>query len=173
MTAMTECLYQIRSSKWLNSLEKKKCLSKSDDVSEKSNYLKWLPGKRGGNIVFKTETNILCFTALTHTLNVPLIWPTGTFSLYQPVSGCPHSHTWFSSGWITQVTEDTTMATSYSSGHHFFGKYCYLYFSTCQRCVRTETIEELYDKKWIPNIIAKFKYHTLLICNKQYYWVNY
>ncbi|VDI36165.1 Hypothetical predicted protein [Mytilus galloprovincialis] len=60
-------------------------------------------------------------TEYAHTLSVPLIWPTGTFSLYQPSSGCPHSHIWFETGWRYYDSEDDTGNNSWSSGHHLAG----------------------------------------------------
>ncbi|XP_063447316.1 uncharacterized protein LOC134726843 [Mytilus trossulus] len=95
---------------------------------------------------------------LTHTLSVPLIWPTGTFSLYKPVSGCPHSHTWFSSGWVSQDTEDTTKATSYSSGHHFFAGTPDTEYSKFSFCTHTSSMKGAYYRNWPAGNYCILKY---------------
>lgn len=73
-------------------------------------------------IHFTVFADVCLFSEITQVLIVPLMWPTGTFSLYQPVSGCPHSNKWFETGWRFYDTEDEISNNSWSRGDHLPGK---------------------------------------------------
>ncbi|XP_071130988.1 uncharacterized protein [Mytilus edulis] len=97
-------------------------------------------------------------TEYAHTLSVPLIWPTGTFSLYQPSSGCPHSHIWFETGWRYYDSEDDTGNNSWSSGHHLAGdthtqRNCKFYF-----CTQMSGNAGIYQRNWPAGNYCILKY---------------
>lgn len=48
-----------------------------------------------------------------------MIWPSGTYTLVKPRTGCPRG---WSEGWRFQDTEDKDNKNALSIGHHFFGK---------------------------------------------------
>ncbi|XP_076072782.1 uncharacterized protein LOC143044606 [Mytilus galloprovincialis] len=96
----------------------------------------------------------------THTLTVPLIWPTGTFSLYQPVSGCPNSHIMFETGWRFHDNEDTTQNNSWSIGHHLAGDTHNRIDSKFYFCTQVSSILGVYHRNWPVGNYCILKYGT-------------
>lgn len=83
----------------------------------------------------RTDTELHSFLEITHVISVPLMWPTGSFSLYQPVSGCPHSNKWFETGSRFYDNEDDSNGNSWSVGHHLAGKLSFIFLKYIE-CVK-------------------------------------
>ncbi|XP_076072781.1 uncharacterized protein LOC143044604 [Mytilus galloprovincialis] len=85
---------------------------------------------------------------ITHVISVPLMWPTGSFSLYQPVSGCPHSNKWFETGSRFYDNEDDSNGNSWSVGHHLAGDTHDKQNSKFFFCTQTSGNTGEYNRNW-------------------------
>lgn len=54
-------------------------------------------------------------------IKLPVTWPSGTYGLYMPTSGCPTDPTSFETGYVTQDTEDRSNSNSWTAGIHMLG----------------------------------------------------
>lgn len=69
----------------------------------------WKMFKRFVNLLFKVE------------IKLPVTWPSGTYGLYMPVSGCPNDPARFQTGYVTQDTEDRSNSNQWTDGIHMQG----------------------------------------------------
>ncbi|XP_063447385.1 uncharacterized protein LOC134726917 [Mytilus trossulus] len=95
---------------------------------------------------------------ITQVLSVPLMWPMGTFSLYQPVSGCPHANHWFKTGWRFYDNEDNSDANSWSLGHHLAGETHIKQNSKFYFCTQTSGNTGVYSRNWPAGNYCILKY---------------
>lgn len=54
-------------------------------------------------------------------VKLPVTWPSGTYGLNMPISGCPLDPVGFETGYLTQDTEDTGNRNSQSTLLHIKG----------------------------------------------------
>ncbi|XP_062596049.1 uncharacterized protein LOC134257446 [Saccostrea cucullata] len=80
-------------------------------------------------------------------IKLPVTWPSGTYALYMPTSGCPTDPLGFVTGYVTQDTEDRSNSNQWTAGIHMQGPLNHDAITT-RFCVKqTPTVNE-YNRKW-------------------------
>ncbi|XP_078338770.1 uncharacterized protein LOC111101591 isoform X2 [Crassostrea virginica] len=92
-------------------------------------------------------TSISGETPTSLEIKLPVTWPSGTYGLYMPVSGCPTDPARFQTGYVTQDTEDRSNSNQWTAGIHMQGPMSHGAITT-RFCVRQTPETNDYNRAW-------------------------
>ncbi|XP_061177538.1 uncharacterized protein LOC133186319 [Saccostrea echinata] len=80
-------------------------------------------------------------------MRLPITWPTGTYGLYMPKTGCPKDPSGFSTGYFIDDTEDFKNQNNWTTGIHLNGTFNHGEIAT-YFCMKIKVTPTEYNRTW-------------------------